>query len=197
MIIPEPKDLPPNTVPQARKLTTAVQDNVAAVKRANSDANSKFKQLNVSLQNLSEQVLDLQAYIGTLPAATAMYVSQTTAFTLTTSYTAIASVSVPVPAGYTRTTLMVVADGIFKDPTAPYMTDTLVRLSINGVNSQPMSTSWSATPSVGAADCFHVSDTAAINGTASIPVNVNAVSNVAVESSSETFARLSVFAIFT
>jgi hypothetical protein len=196
VIIPEPKDLPGNAIAEARKLTNSIQSMNANVAQTYDDIRFKIQQGNISLQALTEQVGVLASYIGTLPAASAVVNASNVGFSVSNAvYTTMASLSVTVPAGFTQTSLFIVANGTIVDTIAPYSTVTYTRLVVNGIATQPITTNYVyyGTPPT---DMFFITEARVVNGTTSIPVEVQAIADEATSGDGNTYARIQVFAIF-
>jgi hypothetical protein len=196
MIIPEPKDLPGNAAVEARKLTGGIQAMNTEIARTYEDIRLKIQQGNITLQALAQQVDVLANYINTLPAASAVYGNQNTGFSISNvSYTTMASFIVPVPEGYTKTSLFVVADGIIVDTTVPYAEVTYTRLVVNGVATQPVTTNYTYYGSP-PRDMFHISESRVVNGTSSFNVEVQAIANQVAQGDGDSFARVQAFVVY-
>lgn len=197
MILPEPKDLPPRAAVAARNLTTDIENLNKNAQQVAEESLAKLNYTSVTLQNLSEQVKQMETLVNTLPGANNITTSQVTNFVVNTSYTTMTSFVVNVPVGYTQSSLVVIGTGILNDPTTPYMTDTNVRIGINGVYPQAVSTSWAMYWPTGATDVFHLSATETVMGTSPITITIQAAADQTIQASTSTFCRLTAFTLFS
>lgn len=196
MIIPEPRDLPGNAAVEARKLTSSIQTMNMNVSQIYDDIQFKIQQGNISLQALSEQVDVLANYINTLPSGSTVLNASNVGFSISNAvYTTMASLSVPVPEGFSKTSLFVVAGGVIVDTAIPYAAVTYTRIVVNGIATQPITTNYVyyATPPT---DMFFITQAQVVNGTTDIPVTVEAIADQSTQGDGNTYARIQVFAIY-